>query len=133
MRCLNYWLIQNSFKSILPKGRENGDQRCSWLRLFLAPINCAWDLSAPWIGNLGRRHPVFDSSRVHRQPRCHRWHLLIVADQCERRWKHPIRDLRAWQVLNIAVKIEQSKAVKAKAKAKANDELEFAMINFKVM
>ncbi|MED6204196.1 hypothetical protein PIB30_006952 [Stylosanthes scabra] len=100
-----YRLIQNSFKSILLKGRENGDQRYSWLRLFPMPINCAWDLLAPRIGNVGLRPPVLDSSRAHRQP------SAIVG----------------------SVEIEQSKAVKAKANAKAKDEFDSAVINFKVM
>ncbi|MED6208164.1 hypothetical protein PIB30_042564 [Stylosanthes scabra] len=57
--------------------------------------------------------------------------LLTVADQWERRCAQPIGDLRALQLLNATVKIEKSEAVKAKAKAK--DELESVMANFKVL
>ncbi|MED6169727.1 hypothetical protein PIB30_023936 [Stylosanthes scabra] len=55
---------------------------------------------------------------------------LTIVDKWERRCAQPIRDMRAFQVLNAVVEIEKSEAVKAKAKAK--DELEFAMTNFKV-
>ncbi|MED6172316.1 hypothetical protein PIB30_048978 [Stylosanthes scabra] len=56
---------------------------------------------------------------------------LTIVDKWEGRCAQPIRDMRVSQVLNVVVEIEKSEAVKAKAKAK--DELESDMTNFKVM
>ncbi|MED6224233.1 hypothetical protein PIB30_081983, partial [Stylosanthes scabra] len=118
MWCLSSWLIRNSFEPIPPKGCGDGDRRCSWLWLF--PPNQRLSIA---FGILRSPRLVTWAESVEPRP--------TVADQWECRCAQPIRYLKALQVLDAAVEIEMSVAVKAKAKVK--DELESAMTNFKVM